>query len=81
MASTTIRISSETRETLRRLSAQTGRRLQDLVDEAVERYRRDVFLKEANAAFLCLRSDAMAWVEEERERRAWELTLADGLEE
>lgn len=81
MASTTVRISSEAREALRKLSAQTGRKLQDLVDEAVERYRRDIFLEEANAAFLALRSDKTAWAEEERERAAWETTLADGLEE
>lgn len=81
MASTTVRISSEARETLRRLSLQTGRKLQDLVDEAVERYRRELLLKEANAAFLALRSDKTAWAEEERERAAWEQTLPDGLEE
>jgi len=81
VASTTMRISSEARETLRKLSAQTGRKLQDLVDDAVERYRRELLLKEANTAFLALRSDKGAWAEEEGERAAWETTLADGLEE
>ena len=81
MSSTTMRISSEARETLRRLSVQTGRKLQDLVDEAVERYRRELLLKEANTAFVALRSDKTAWAEEEIERAAWEQTLPDGLED
>lgn len=81
MASTTVRISAEARETLRKLSAQTGRKLQDLVDEAVERLRRELLLQQANKAFLALRSDRRAWADEVRERADWEATLADGLEE
>jgi predicted DNA-binding protein len=81
MPSTTVRISQEARESLQKLSEQTGRKLQELLDEAVERYRRELFLKEANAAFAALRADKEAWAEEEEERAAWEGTLADGLEE
>jgi len=81
MGTTTVRISCEAREVLRKLSAQTGRKLQELVDEAVERYRRELLLKEANAAFLALRSDDEAWAEEKQERADWEATLADGLKE
>ncbi len=81
MASTTMRISQEARETLQKLSSQTGRKLQELLDEAVERYRRELFLKEANVAFAALRADKEAWADEEEERTAWEGTLADGLEE
>lgn len=81
MGSTTVRISREARESLQKLSEQTGRKLQELLDEAVERCRRELFLKEANAAFAALRADKEAWAEEEEERAAWEGTLADGLEE
>lgn len=81
MPSTTVRISREARESLQKLSEQTGRKLQDLLEEAVERYRRELFLKEANAAYAALRADKEARAEEEEERAAWEGTLADGLEE
>jgi predicted DNA-binding protein len=81
MSSTTVRISEETRETLRRLSGQTGKKLRELLDEAVERYRRELFFKEVNAAFAALRADKKAWAEEEEERATWEATLSDGLEE
>ncbi|MBC7080589.1 MAG: ribbon-helix-helix domain-containing protein [Methanothrix sp.] len=81
MTSTTVRISREARESLQELSERTGRKLQELLDEAVERYRRELFLKEANAAFAALRTEKAAWADEEEERAAWEGTLADGLEE
>jgi len=79
MSSSTVRVSAETKETLQKLSARTGRKLRELLDEAVERYRRELFLEEANAAFGALRADKGAWAEEE-ERAAWEGTLPDGLE-
>ena len=54
MASTTVRISLEAQEALRRLSAQAGRKMQEILDEAVELYRRQLFLEKANAAFVAL---------------------------
>jgi len=81
MATTTVRISKEARESLRKLSKQTGRKLHELLDEAVEHYRRELLLKEANAAFAALRADKEAWAAEEEERAAWDNTLADSLEE
>lgn len=80
MASTTVRISKEARETLQRLSSDTGRTLQDLLSEAVERYRRQLFLQGANEAFAALSADETAWAEEVQERADWDETLADGLE-
>jgi len=80
MASTTVRISKEAKETLQRLSSDTGRSLQDLMSEAVERYRRQLFLEEANEAFAALSADETAWAEEAQERADWDETLADGLE-
>lgn len=81
MPSTTVRISREARENLQKLPGQTGRKLHELLDEAMERYRRELFVKDANAAFTALRANKEAWADEEEERPAWEGTLADGLEE
>ncbi|HEX8696305.1 MAG TPA: hypothetical protein VF746_28055 [Longimicrobium sp.] len=50
----------------------------DLPDEA-ERRRR--FFAEVNAAYDALRADPAAWEEELAERRVWEATLMDGLED
>ena len=80
MSTSTVRVSEETKETLRKLSAQTGRKPGELLGEAAERYRRELFLKDANAAFGVLRTDEDAWAEEEEERAAWEGTLPNRLE-
>ncbi len=81
MSSSTVRISTEAKETLRALASSTNKTMQDVLDEAVELCRRRMFLTEANAAFHRLRRDTQAWEQEKRERAAWDSTLADGLEE
>ena len=75
--STTIRVTGQARETLRQLSQITGKRQQDIVDEAVEAYRRQVLLDTANVAYAALRSDTAAWKAELTERQAWDATLGD----
>ena len=76
-----VRISKTTRETLRELAAQTGESMQTTPDKAIETYRRQCFLEEANVVFQALRRNPEAWKEEQEEREAWEGTLADGLED
>jgi hypothetical protein len=52
-----------------------------ILDKAVERYRRARFLNSANADFAALRNNSGAWKEVLAERRLWETTAADGLED
>ena len=81
MAGAMIRISEHARTVLRRLAAQTGLSTRELLDEALEAYRRQRFLEDANAAFGALKKNKKAWKAELEERRAWDKTLADGLHE
>jgi predicted transcriptional regulator len=80
MASSTVRVSEATRATLRELASQTGLSMQEVLDRAVDEYRRRSFFEALNRAFTALRNDPQAWAEELEERKAWEGTLADGLE-
>jgi len=50
------------------------------LDRAVELYRRERFLKAANAEFAALKEDRRGWKQYSDEREAWERTLGDGLE-
>jgi hypothetical protein len=50
-----------------------------LLDEAVEALRRQRFLEQVNAAYATLRTDPRTWEAIEGERRAWDVTLSDGL--
>lgn len=79
MASSTVRISVHSKETLKKLAAESGRKMQAVLDEAVELYRRQRFLEEANAAFAALRADKQAWAAEQEERAAWDAAIAEGL--
>jgi hypothetical protein len=53
--------------------------MQSVLDQALERYRRERFLRAANADFVALQQDAKAWKQELHERELWEQSLADGL--
>jgi predicted transcriptional regulator len=81
MASTTVRVSTETRDLLRKLAAATGEPLQRVLERAVEHYRREQFYAEFNAAFERLRSDPAAWEDYLAEQTEMEGTLADGLDD
>jgi len=50
-----------------------------LLDEAIEALRRQRFLEQMNAAYAALRADPRTWEAIEGERRAWDVTLRDGL--
>jgi predicted transcriptional regulator len=81
MASTTVRVSEETHELLRKLAAASGEPLQRVLERAVESYRREQFFAELDAAYARLQADPVAWEEELAERALWEATLADGLDD
>jgi predicted transcriptional regulator len=81
MASTTVRVTAHTHELLRELAAATGQPLQEVLEDAVERYRRERFFADLHAAYARLAADQTAWREELAEREELDATLADGLGE
>ena len=78
MATTTIRVTSESRDKVRILSEKTGLKQQEVIDQAVEAFRRQVFLDAANSAFADLKGDESAWKAEQAERQEWDSTLDHG---
>ena len=75
-----IRISPKSKAALRELARRAGKPMQTILDEAIDQYSRDKFLDEVNAAYARLRADPKAWKEELAERKEWDGTLMDGLE-
>lgn len=55
--------------------------MQALPEKAIEMYRRQRCLDESNRAFEALRANPERWKTEQAERRAWDVTLADSLEQ
>lgn len=81
MASTTVRVSERTHQVLRELAAATGEPLQQVLEEAVERYRRVQFFADLRDAYARLAADPTAWNDELAERAELEGTLEDGLDD
>ena len=80
MESCKVAIGSTSYKTLQELAARSGESIQEILDQAIEQYRRQKFLEEANKAYAALRNNPEAWASEIEEREAWDVTLADGLE-
>jgi hypothetical protein len=81
MASVTVPISEASHKILLELASRGGEPIGKIADKAIEEYRRQRLFDEANAAYLAMRDNEQAWQEELAERRDWDATLADGLNE
>ena len=80
MTTTTIRVSLRTRDLLQELAQTAGSSMQTVLEQALEQYRRQQLLEATNAAYAVLHAAPEVRATLERERLAWEQTLADGLE-
>ena len=76
-----VRIQPGTYSKLRRLAADAGESMPDVLEKAVDELYRKRFLDDCNRAYARLKADPKAWQEELKERRAWDCTLGDGLED
>jgi predicted transcriptional regulator len=81
MDSLTVRISRSTHAELRALAEETDESMTEILDKAIDLYRRKRFLDGLNADFAALRQNKAAWEEELAERDSLDATLADGLED
>jgi len=81
MTTTTVRIKRETKRALDQIANQTGQKTQDVLDRAIDAYRRHIFLDQANRAYATLRQDDARWAEEIAERKAWNATSDDDLKD
>ncbi len=80
MSAPTVPISEASHRILKSLADQTGQTIMDVLDKAVEAYRRKLFLDNVNAGYAELRADPQAWAEHQAEQKAWDATLMDGLD-
>ena len=80
MPTASIRIDEHALATLRELANKQRLSLQTVSKEAIDSYRRQKSLEEANTAFAALHDNPEAWREEEEERELWDRAIKDGLE-
>ena len=81
MESLTVRISKSTHAALRALAAESNESMTEVLDRAIKLYKGQRFLEGLNADFAALRNNKAAWDEEVAERKSWDATLGDGLED
>lgn len=67
-----IRISDSAYRDLAQLEAATGNSKQQILEEALEIIKREMFFKKLNEEYEVLQSDDKAWQEELEERAEWE---------
>lgn len=80
MSAPTVPISESAHQLLQELAAHTGQTTTDILDKALDAYRRQVFFDRLNAGYAELRADPEAWAEHLAERKEWDATLMDGLD-
>jgi len=76
-----VRIQPDSYAKLRQLASSAGATMPEVLAEAIDELYRKRFLDECNRAYARLRADPKAWKQELDERRAWDVTLSDGLED
>lgn len=76
-----VRIQPDSYAKLRQLARQAGATMPEVLADAIEQLYRRRFLDECNRGYARLKQDPKAWAAELEERRAWDSTLSDGLED
>lgn len=74
----TVRVDQKTHQQIREIAETAHLSMVDVISAAIERYRRELFFDQLNAACAQLTPDERQ--EERAEARAWDVTLADGRE-
>ncbi|WP_036226244.1 hypothetical protein [Mesoaciditoga lauensis] len=77
----TVRVSLKVRNILKDLSRETGEPMASILNEAVENYRRQLILEKANQAYKKLKENQEMWKEEVEERKMWDSTNMDDIED
>jgi predicted DNA-binding protein len=79
-ATTTVRVSPETREALTKLSGERGVSTADLIAELVTFEQERVLLEAMRRSFAEMASDSAALAEYKAELKLWDATVGDGLQ-
>jgi glyoxylase-like metal-dependent hydrolase (beta-lactamase superfamily II) len=63
------------------LAQQQHGKMQDVIEQAVKEYKKKKFFEDLNAGYARLKEDPQSWAEDAAERKEWDATLRDGIEE
>ncbi|MDD4146084.1 MAG: CopG family transcriptional regulator [Clostridia bacterium] len=78
---TTIRVNRDIYNSIKLLAQKQNENMQDIIEKAINDYKKKKFFDELNTAYVKLMADPKAWEEEVKEREEWDAVLADGWED
>lgn len=78
MSSIQVRINENTHQAIKGIANETGDTMQGVVEHAVDRYKRELFLERLNRDFDLLKANKNEWSAELAERSIWDETHSDG---
>ena len=81
MSTVTVRIPEKTNRQIKQMAEECDATKTQIIQKAIDVYQRQIYFEKLNADFAALRADPIAWQEELEERKVWDATLSDGLEE
>jgi predicted transcriptional regulator len=81
MSTVTVRIPEKTDRQIKQLAQECDATKTQIIQKAIDVYQRQLYFEKLNSDFAALKADPEAWKEELAERRIWDATLADGLED
>ncbi|MBI4516863.1 MAG: toxin-antitoxin system protein [Deltaproteobacteria bacterium] len=79
MRAASIQLSAKGQRLVTELARECRKPVGEVIDAALETYRRERFVRKANADLARLRRDKKAWAAYQRELSEWDATLNDGL--
>jgi len=80
MSAPTVRITEASHQILKKLADETGQTMMEVLNKALDAYRRKLFFDQMNTGYAELQADPEAWAEHLAERKLWDATLMDGLD-
>ncbi len=76
-----VRVSDEAYSRLNSIARVAGISKQEVLDSALEKWEKDMLLKQANVAYDAMRKNKQEWEEEQEELQLWDTALDDGLQD
>ena len=76
-----VRVEASLHARLSALAQAEGETMGGVLEKAVRAYEERAFWESVNASYAAAKADPVAWQQEQEERRLWEGTLADDLED
>jgi hypothetical protein len=80
MSAPTVRITEASHQILKKLADETGQTMMEVLNKALDAYRRKLFFEQMNIGYAEMKADPEEWAEHLAERRLWDATLMDRLD-